>query len=86
MFRRKHWKIHNIFSSNKKDVTRIDKNGEEITKNISYRLQIIDSIRFMASSVSSLVNKFTEGIHKIKCKFEHGDKKYETWRIKYKFK
>ena len=33
-----------------KEVTRTDKNGEEITKNISYILQFIDSARFMASS------------------------------------
>ena len=30
-----------------KEVTRIDRNGEEITKTISYRLQFIDSARFM---------------------------------------
>ena len=30
-----------------KEVTRIDKNGEEITKNISYLLQFIDSARFL---------------------------------------
>ena len=28
---------------------KIDKNGEEITKTISYRLQFIDSSRFMES-------------------------------------
>ena len=33
-----------------KEKTRFDKNGEEITKNISYILQFIDSARFMASS------------------------------------
>ena len=38
-----------------KEVTRIDKNGEEITKNVSYILQSIDSARFMAS----LVNNFS---------------------------
>ena len=32
-----------------KEVTRIDKNGEEITKNTSYILQFIDSARFVAS-------------------------------------
>ena len=35
-----------------KEVTRIDKNGEEITKNIYYILQFIDSGKFMASSLS----------------------------------
>ena len=34
-----------------KKVTRIDKNGEEITKNISYILQFIDSARLMASTL-----------------------------------
>ena len=38
-----------------KEVTRIDKNGEEITKSISYILQFIDSARFMASSSSILL-------------------------------
>ena len=49
-----------------KEAARIDKNGEEVTKNISYILQFIDSTRFMASSLSNLVNNFSEGIHKIK--------------------
>ena len=47
-----------------KEVTRIDKNREEITKNISYRLEFIDRAIFMASSLSSFANNF----HKIKCK------------------
>ena len=61
------------------------KNGEEITKNMSYILQFIDSARFMASSLSNLVNNLSEGIHRIKCKFEHDDKKCETCGIKYKY-
>ena len=32
-----------------KEVTRIEENGEEITKNISYILQFIDSAKFMTS-------------------------------------
>ena len=43
-------KLHNLYSSNRKKVTRTDKNGEDITKNISYRLQLIDIERFKASS------------------------------------
>ena len=39
-----------------KEVTGIDKNGEDITKDISYILQFAGSTRFMASSLSSLVN------------------------------
>ena len=31
----------------------------------------------MASSLSSFVNNLAEGIHKIKCKYKHNDKKCE---------
>ena len=54
-----------------KEVTRIDKNGSKITKNISYILQFVDRARFMASSLSNLVNNFSEKIHKTKCKYGH---------------
>ena len=57
-----------------KEVTRIDKNGEQNAKNISYMLQFIDNPRFMTSSLSSLVNNLSEGIYRIKFKFEHDDK------------
>ena len=67
-----------------KEVTRIDKNGEEITKNISYILQFIGSTRYMASSLSNLFNNLSEGINRIKCKFGHDDKKCETCGIQYK--
>ena len=60
-----------------KEVTRIDKNGEVITKNISYILQFLDSARSMASSLSNLVYNLSEGLHRIKLKLEH-DKKCET--------
>ena len=39
----------------------------------------------MVSSLSNLVNNFSEGIHIIKCKFGHDDKKRETWGTKYKY-
>ena len=48
-------------------------------------MQIIDSPRFMASSLSNLVNNLSEGIHRIRCKFGHNDKICETCEIKYKF-
>ena len=52
---------------------RIDKNGEEIAKNICYMLQFIDSTRFMASFLSDLVGNHSEGTHRIN--FVHDDKK-----------
>ena len=63
------------------EVTKTDKNVEEIIKNISSILQFFDSARFMASSLSNLFNNFSEGIHRIKCKFGHRDKKSETCGI-----
>ena len=58
-----------------KKVKRIDKKREEITKNISYLLQFIDSVRSMAGSLLDLVSNVSEGIHRIKYKFRHDDKK-----------
>ena len=84
MFRRKHWKIHNLIVPIEEEVTKTDKNGDKVTKNISYILQFIDSARFVASSLSNLVNNLSEGIRKIKCKYRQDDKKCETCRIKYK--
>ena len=84
LFRRKHWKMHNLYGSNRKKVTKTDKNGEKTTKKISCGLQFIDSVRFMAGSLSNLVNNLSKGIRKIKCKDRHNDKKCETCGIKYK--
>ena len=50
-------------------MTRISKNGEEITKTcILYRLKFVDSTRLMVSSLSNLANNLSEGIYEIKCK------------------
>ena len=54
---------------------------EEISKNGFYILKFIESTRFMASSLSNVVNNLSEEIHRIKCKYGHDDKKcknYET--------
>ena len=65
-----------------KEVTRINKNGEDITKSVSYVfLEFIDSARFIASSLSNLVNNPSEGIYRIKCKYGHDDKKCEKFGI-----
>ena len=49
-----------------KEVTRIDKNGQEIINIISLRLQFIDCVIFMASSLWSLVKNLAERTHKMK--------------------
>ena len=50
-----------------------------------YILQFIDSATFMASSLSNFVNDLSEGVHRIKDKFGHDDKKCETCAIKYEY-
>ena len=39
----------------------------------------------MASSLSNLANNLSEGLHRIKCKLGHGNKKSETCGVKYKY-
>ena len=53
-------------------------------KPLSYRLQFIDSTRFMASSISNLVNNLAEEIHKIKYKYRHDVKRCEVCGAKHK--
>ena len=47
------------------EVTKIDKNGEEITKNMSYILQFIDSTRFMETHYQILSIIFLEEFMKL---------------------
>ena len=47
-------------------------------------MQFVDSARFMAISLSNLVTRLAERIHKTECKNGNGNKKCETCRIKYK--
>ena len=49
-------------------VTKIDKDGNESVVTMSYKIKSIDSARFIATSLSNLVDNLTEGILKIKCK------------------
>ena len=48
-------------------------------------IKYIDIAKFMASSLSNLVNNHSEGIHRIKCKFWNDDENYQTFEIKYKY-
>ena len=52
-----------------KEITKIDKEGNESVATISYKLKFIDSARFMATSLSNLVDNLKEGIHKVKSKY-----------------
>ena len=68
MFWRKPRKVKHFFVPVKKDIIKIDKDGNETVKTLSYKIKFIDSGRFMASSLSNLVDNLTKGINEIKCK------------------
>ena len=53
---------------------------EKFKKKIYFILQFVDSVRFIASSLSDFVNYLSEGIHRIKCKYGH-DNYYEKMLI-----
>ena len=49
-----------------KKVTKIDKDGNESVVTLSYKTKFIDSARFMASSLSNLVDNLAEGFLNMK--------------------
>ena len=60
-----------------KEIKTVDKDGNEDITTISQKMEIRDSARFMARSLSNLVDNLAKGINKIKCKdcnhfFEYG--------------
>ena len=52
----------------KKEIIKVDKDGNEDITTVSYKIKFLDCARFMASSLSNLFDNPAEGIHKIKCK------------------
>ena len=59
MPRGKHRIVHNFFSTNNKEL--------ENNKTITYKVNFIDSFRFMSSSLWSLFDNLSEGLHNDKC-------------------
>ena len=58
-----------------KEAKSFDENGEETIKVISYRLQLTDIEKFMATAISNLADNLVEEIYKIKSKYGHDRKK-----------
>ena len=81
MSRRKYRKLKNLFSIKLKGSI---KNRKEITATILYKLQFIDSARFMASSSSNFADNLAEWIQKVKSKYGNGNEKCEKRGIKCK--
>ena len=65
---RKYKKVQTFFCSNRKRSYRNQQRCNESFVTISYKIKFIDIARFMATSLSNLVDDLPEGIHKIKCK------------------
>ena len=59
------------------EITKKDKDGNDKTTKISYKIKLFDSFRFMSSPSSNFVDNLSEGLHcdKLKncksCKDEH---------------
>ena len=70
-----------------KEVIKINKDVNESVEAISYKINFIDSVKFMATSLSNPVDNLTKEIHKIKCKDCDCFLEYESVKdnlIKYK--
>ena len=61
-----------------KEVIKIEKDDNLSFDTICYKIKLIDSSRFMVSSLSNLTESFNEAIHKIKSKDCDCFLKYES--------
>ena len=52
----------------KKEITKINKDGNESIETLSYRIKFINRMRFMGTSLSHLVDKLLKRVHEIECK------------------
>ena len=60
-------KYRTFSGSIKKEITKKDKNGNDKIPKISYKIKLIDSCRFMSTSLSNLVSNLSEGLHNYRC-------------------
>ena len=61
-------KTQKFSSSNRKNVTEIDEDGNESVLNISENIKFIVSPRLIVTSLSNLVDNLTKRVHKIESK------------------
>ena len=59
-------KYKNFLVPVKKEITKFDKGGNECVKTTFYEIKFIDGARFLARSLSNLIDNITERIHKFK--------------------
>ena len=80
----KHLNIQKLDHLHSKSEYFVYKHGKVVYHGVhQFEKREFGKARFMASSLSNLVNNLSERIHKIKCKYEHDDKKCESWGITY---
>ena len=68
-----------------KEIPKTNKDCNESVVTIFYKIKVIDNARFMASSLSNLVDDLAAGIHKIKCKDCDCFLEYESVKDNLKF-
>ena len=49
----------------KREIVKIDNEGNKALETISYKITFIDTLRFMTTSLSNLINNLSEGITNI---------------------
>ena len=54
-----------FFDSIKREIIKIDNEGNKALETISYKITFIDTLRFMTTSLSNLINNLSEGIPNI---------------------
>ena len=52
----------------KKEILKIDMEGNKAVETMSYKIEFIDSVSSIATSLTKLVDNLSERIHNIKCK------------------
>lgn len=54
-----------FFDSIKREIVKIDNESNKALETISYKITFIDTLRFMTTSLSNLINNLSEGIPNI---------------------